>query len=366
VNGEAVLEQLLRRVDEAVYKAANGQPAYVSQGGLKRPLATAGEFQVSPAAIREETAWAHAHAGRVRRANEGGEDNGFILWNFLVGDARLRRTHQAELATISREWRDILRNRADVRVKIIGSASPSGAVADNQALSLRRAQSVRDFMTRHGVDPSRLDVEGVGISQPLSDNRFAEDMARNRRVDAFLYVPTNIMRPTAAIRRTVLNWVPTFSSMAILEIDLQNRTFAERLGAVRVTAQVRLSGTPLGSIVGFLQFLTQDGRLGIYRSRDGSRTVTLDYRRCVAPFLPARDVLDGASPLSVVRLGASSGPTTDVVEIGFADSPDVGFPLVHTVPGGETLLLAQTIWSMQIECSFPSSTLSGRLVLVAP
>lgn len=55
--------------------------------------------------------------------------------------------------------------------------------ADNQALSLARAQAVRDFLVREGMDPNKLQVQGFGDTKPVADNATKEGRAKNRRVD---------------------------------------------------------------------------------------------------------------------------------------------------------------------------------------
>ena len=53
----------------------------------------------------------------------------------------------------------------------------------NQALSQRRAQSVRDYLVSEGVNPDNLTVRCYGESEPIADNGTAEGRARNRRVE---------------------------------------------------------------------------------------------------------------------------------------------------------------------------------------
>jgi outer membrane protein OmpA-like peptidoglycan-associated protein len=55
--------------------------------------------------------------------------------------------------------------------------------ADNQQLSLARAQAVRDFLVREGMDPAKLQVQGFGDTKPIADNATKEGRAKNRRVD---------------------------------------------------------------------------------------------------------------------------------------------------------------------------------------
>ena len=45
-----------------------------------------------------------------------------------------------------------------------------------------RAAAVSAYLQKRGIDPSRLDAEGLGSSQPLAPNFTAANRARNRRV----------------------------------------------------------------------------------------------------------------------------------------------------------------------------------------
>jgi flagellar motor protein MotB len=44
-------------------------------------------------------------------------------------------------------------------------------------------------VSRHGIDPSRITVEGRGTSDPIGDNATAEGRLRNRRVVIRLILP---------------------------------------------------------------------------------------------------------------------------------------------------------------------------------
>jgi outer membrane protein OmpA-like peptidoglycan-associated protein len=58
-----------------------------------------------------------------------------------------------------------------------------GSDAYNQALSLRRAQAVRDYLVKRGVDAARIRVEGKGESMPVASNATDDGRAQNRRVE---------------------------------------------------------------------------------------------------------------------------------------------------------------------------------------
>lgn len=65
----------------------------------------------------------------------------------------------------------------------LGYTDSVGSDAYNQALSLRRAQAVRDYLVKGGVDAPRIRVEGKGESMPVASNATDDGRAQNRRVE---------------------------------------------------------------------------------------------------------------------------------------------------------------------------------------
>ncbi|HEX6558538.1 MAG TPA: OmpA family protein [Longimicrobiales bacterium] len=77
----------------------------------------------------------------------------------------------------------ILRANPNVTLTIAGHADERGTVEYNLALSLRRANTVRDYLTGFGIDASRLEVTGYGEERPLEQGSSEEAYARNRRAE---------------------------------------------------------------------------------------------------------------------------------------------------------------------------------------
>jgi outer membrane protein OmpA-like peptidoglycan-associated protein len=77
----------------------------------------------------------------------------------------------------------IVASYPDLRFSVEGHTDSVGSVASNDALSLRRATAVRDYLISQGVRASSIDVAGFGSSNPNGDNATAEGRARNRRVE---------------------------------------------------------------------------------------------------------------------------------------------------------------------------------------
>lgn len=77
----------------------------------------------------------------------------------------------------------LLRANPGVTIRIDGHADERGTVEYNLALSLRRANSVREYLTGAGIDASRLEVAGFGEERPLDSSMAESAYARNRRAE---------------------------------------------------------------------------------------------------------------------------------------------------------------------------------------
>lgn len=81
---------------------------------------------------------------------------------------------------------DYLKSERGVRVAIDGYTDSRGTDAHNQALSERRAASVRSALDAMGVVRARFVVRGHGESSPVATNATPEGMRQNRRVEVTL------------------------------------------------------------------------------------------------------------------------------------------------------------------------------------
>jgi len=67
--------------------------------------------------------------------------------------------------------------------RIEGHTDNQGDVRGNQRLSLKRAESVRDFLIAAGADGTRLKALGYGEVRPIASNEFERGRDMNRRID---------------------------------------------------------------------------------------------------------------------------------------------------------------------------------------
>ncbi|HVO72527.1 MAG TPA: OmpA family protein, partial [Ignavibacteriaceae bacterium] len=83
-----------------------------------------------------------------------------------------------------KEIANVLKENSSVKVKIVGHTDSDGDDASNLDLSKRRAASVKNTLnSEFGIDLSRMETDGKGESQPVSDNNSPEGKANNRRVE---------------------------------------------------------------------------------------------------------------------------------------------------------------------------------------
>lgn len=78
---------------------------------------------------------------------------------------------------------DALRARPDTRITVDGFSDATGPESWNQDLSLQRAQAVRAYLVKRGIDAARLEVQGRGEADPAQPNSTPEGRANNRRVE---------------------------------------------------------------------------------------------------------------------------------------------------------------------------------------
>jgi outer membrane protein OmpA-like peptidoglycan-associated protein len=106
--------------------------------------------------------------------------------HFESGSARLTNIAKAILDDVALRMKQEPTSTAIV----IGYNDDKENTGPNHDLDRRRAEAVRDYLvSRHGIDPSRITVEGRDAREPIGDNTIAEGRLRNRRVQIRLMLP---------------------------------------------------------------------------------------------------------------------------------------------------------------------------------
>jgi len=93
---------------------------------------------------------------------------------------------KSNLRPILDQFANGLSDQPNTEVRIVGHTDNVGSDAVNNPLSLQRAQSARDYLTAHGVNPSRVTIMGRGEQEPIATNATMDGRAQNRRVEIFL------------------------------------------------------------------------------------------------------------------------------------------------------------------------------------
>lgn len=78
---------------------------------------------------------------------------------------------------------ETLKEWGNVKVEVAGHTDSKAGDGYNEALSRRRAETVRDYLISKGVAADRLTAKGYGESSPVADNSTAEGRFQNRRVE---------------------------------------------------------------------------------------------------------------------------------------------------------------------------------------
>ena len=73
----------------------------------------------------------------------------------------------------------------------IGPELRQQGVDNNQQLSLKRAQTVANYLVSQGVNPNLVSARGLGDADPVAPNDTPQGRAQNRRVELTLAGPGN-------------------------------------------------------------------------------------------------------------------------------------------------------------------------------
>ncbi len=172
-------------------------------------------------------------------------------------------------------------------IVVAGHTDSVGEEKANQLLSLKRAESVRDWMRDTGdVPDSCFAVQGYGESRPIATNDTPEGRALNRRVEISLVPQVDACRlpdqPSASSRMMALHYTMESNSMAIpVYLWLKDDGGADIKGSVDVQDRE-----------GSIEVVAQEHNL--YIPTDNN-TGKLTGTRIHTPFLFTKEI-DSSSP----------------------------------------------------------------------
>jgi OOP family OmpA-OmpF porin len=101
---------------------------------------------------------------------------------FYTGSANLNPGGMQQIARLS----TYLAANPSQTVRIEGHTDSQGSATYNEALSQRRAASVRAALVAAGIDPARVTAMGMGEALPVASNDTAAGRQQNRRVEIII------------------------------------------------------------------------------------------------------------------------------------------------------------------------------------
>jgi outer membrane protein OmpA-like peptidoglycan-associated protein len=98
---------------------------------------------------------------------------------FEFGKARLLQSSIDTLNVVA----DGLVANPEIEVEISGHTDNVGSAKANISLSLRRAESVKQYLVSRGVNSNRITTVGYGFDKPVTTNGTDEGKSKNRRIE---------------------------------------------------------------------------------------------------------------------------------------------------------------------------------------
>ena len=99
--------------------------------------------------------------------------------NFAFDSSNLTSAAKTDLDKLAK----VLKNNPDTNINIYGHTDSKGSDSYNLALSERRANAVKSYLSSKGISSSRMIATGMGESNPVATNDTESGRAQNRRVE---------------------------------------------------------------------------------------------------------------------------------------------------------------------------------------
>ncbi len=113
---------------------------------------------------------------------------------FPTGKYTLNDQAQADLTKFAAS----LINHPNTDVDIFGYTDNTGSYAVNEKLSNQRANSVRDYLIKCGVNPNRMEARGYPMTDYIASNDTPEGRALNRRVEIYIMANEQMIKEAEA------------------------------------------------------------------------------------------------------------------------------------------------------------------------
>jgi outer membrane protein OmpA-like peptidoglycan-associated protein len=138
---------------------------------------------------RMDATMARQEADQLRELNAQNTERGMVVTLgdvlFDTGKADLKGGATSNLQKLAA----FLKQYQDRTVIIEGHTDNVGSEDLNHGLSQRRADAVKSYLVKEGVDSGRLQAAGKGESQPVANNNSPAGRQQNRRVEVIIENP---------------------------------------------------------------------------------------------------------------------------------------------------------------------------------
>lgn len=173
-----------KKVDPAAEKNITQQTDDAADQAAAAAKAEADRLASEAAAKAEAERLAAANAAkaeteRLARESRGNAVNSLSAVYFDFDKFELREDTRGSLA----HHGDVLRTVGDLRVRLEGHCDENGSVAYNLALGDKRANAVKDYLVRLGLDAGRFETISYGKSRPVDLGHDESAWSKNRRCE---------------------------------------------------------------------------------------------------------------------------------------------------------------------------------------
>ncbi len=143
--------------------------------------------RLEPSPVREERsleAEAKASASPSPKAGQEPADQTINLSSdalFALSSAKVKPQARGQLDAVAAK----LMTLDYAEIKVLGHADASGAKARNFALSKRRAEAVLAYLKEHGVNPGKIQAQGMGSGKPANTERDCSALPRQEKIACY-------------------------------------------------------------------------------------------------------------------------------------------------------------------------------------
>jgi outer membrane protein OmpA-like peptidoglycan-associated protein len=153
-----------------------------SKDEINKTKAELATEKVARAEAEKKAAAAMASLQEIAKVKE--EARGVVI---TLSGSVLFATGKSDLLPIAKdklsEVAKALKDQGFKSLLVEGHTDSRGKAADNDKLSLKRAEAVRDHLLTQGIPADKIRAEGLGSTRPVAENDTAEGRANNRRVE---------------------------------------------------------------------------------------------------------------------------------------------------------------------------------------